>query len=205
MRATYAEASLWMTLLFPELAVELAEVVVGVEVAPAEPVAGGHSAEVRVRRAGIRWICAEFVEGGEEGGVVLGEVDGGLAVLVLSNFGWGGKAVGPRAGDAEGGEFEDGTWEGQLAWGEGFAAEGAVESLRHVTDHLMDGHGSPEGAVGGREGRQSRVEGALEDGIGQGLHSQGPGTRLQVTGCGLQEPESGCRVSVGAGDCVLSC
>jgi hypothetical protein len=67
---------------------ELAEVVVGVEIAPSLPLFSRQLAKVGVRRRSLRDARAEVMEGFEERGVILPKLDGRSAVFVLADLGW---------------------------------------------------------------------------------------------------------------------
>src|ERR1035441_8476539 len=129
---------------------ELAEVVVGVEVAPAHPLGGGHSAEDGVRRPGAG--CAgELVEFGEQGGAVGGEVGGRCASDLLVDLWRRGHAGGPLAGEVEGEPLVDRYGDGPGFYGSGGAlTERAAEGVGEVADRLVGAHrGPPTGVCGG--------------------------------------------------------
>lgn len=78
-----------------ELPSELAEMVVGVELAPAVPVIGLHKTEYGVLRAGLGQTVAEAAERGLEGVFVGFEFGGPGSAFALLNFRAGGESLGP--------------------------------------------------------------------------------------------------------------
>src|ERR1035441_8886035 len=130
---------------------ELAEVVVGVEVAPAHPLGGGHSAEDGVRRPGAGAL-GELVQFGEQGGAVGGEVGGPGASDLLVDLWRRGHAGGPLAGEVEGEAFVNGYRDGPGFYGCGGAlAERAAEGVGEVADRLVGAHRAPQTGVCGAE------------------------------------------------------
>lgn len=134
-----------------ELPSELAEVVVGVEVAPSVPVPRLHEAEKGVRRAGLGQAVAESVERRLESVSVGLEFSGPGSAFSLLHFRAGGKSFGPVDRDPERNGFDERSLQetgcrANISFSQRYAV-----GVRQVTDHLMHGHFAPAGSVGGRE------------------------------------------------------
>lgn len=133
------------------LAAELAEMVVGVQVAPAHPVISRHGAEHRMRDPGTVGM-RKPVELVEQVGVVRCEVGRRSALDELIDLGRGGHTGRPLPGKAQGDPLED--WRGKrVALERSYRPfeQGTGERIGEMTHHLLDAHRAPPTGIGGAE------------------------------------------------------
>jgi len=133
------------------LAAELAEMMVGVEVAPAHPVILRHRAEHGVGDPGAFGVDKP-VEPVEQSGEIRGEAGRRSAPDELVDLRRGGHARRPFPGKAQGYPLEDRSRERQrFEWSCCPFEQGTGERVGEMTDHLLDAHGAPPTGIGGAE------------------------------------------------------
>ena len=130
------------------LPAELPQMVISVEVAPAQPFLASHRPEKGVRDRKVTGLGAKSTRQRKQFGTVGLELNWSRASKSLLHFGGRRSALRPLRRHPQGNPLDDRSLEKSRRWTHGPFAEGHPVGIAKVTNHLMGRHFPPKPAVG---------------------------------------------------------
>ena len=156
------------------LRAELAQVVIGMEIAEAHPFFVGEQAKVGMRASlGIRGLCGEASDRLEQVLHVGVELCRRSSANLLIQLGRGFESVGPGNGNPERGELEKSRRNALRHRGHDPLAKEHAIGIGQMTHHLMRGHLAPSSLAAGRDGLQSANDFFFVAQVSESFHVSG--------------------------------